>query len=61
MCTVRAADAECGRGEGWAGSAHQAERAGRVLQRQARHQTHHRQEEAQQVGYTMQSFCIPFA
>ena len=55
MCTVRAVDAECGGGEGGAGagSAHQAERPGRVLQRQARHQTHHRQEEAEQVGYIM--------
>ena len=67
MCSVRAVDAECGGGEGGAGAgaAHQAERAGCVLQRQAGHQTHHRQEEAEQVGYTIcrnrQSFRIPCA
>ena len=50
---VRAAGAECGGGAGGgagAGAAHQAERAGRVLQRQAGRQAHHRQEEAEQVG-----------
>ena len=51
LCTVRAAGAECGGGAGGgAGAAHQAERAGRVLQRQAGRQAHHRQEEAKQVG-----------